>query len=169
MKKIAGIVIITFAIFLIIFGGQKWLSTRDVNAVVDHFFTAVIEGDTPSAQQVLSSDLQQSMRMQLQKDDVFTLPPETGLTYSIHHTEISGTTAVVNVTIEKQGFRLKPIVSLEKSSTNLWQITKIENLTEDPLWEDSRKELARRNDNELAKQLQNAFASQKEITVEQQK
>ena len=161
MKKIAGLAIIALAICLIIFGGQKWLHTRDVNAVVDQFFTAMIDGDGTSAQKMLSPSLQQ-------RKGPLTLSPEPGLTYSIHQTKLFRTTAVVNVLIEKQGFVLKPIVHLEKSSTNRWQITKIENLVEDPMWQDMQKELARQHDNQLAKQLQQAFAKQEGASVKHQ-
>ncbi len=166
MKKIASLVFVAVAFWFIIIGGQKWLHTRDVNAVVHQFFTAVEEGKTSSAQKLLSTKLREAAKAGLQKKDA-TLPlPEPGLTHSIHKTKVTGKTAIVNVVIEKQGFVLKPIVYLEKSSTNRWQITAINNLTKDPLWEDVQREQARQQDNQLDNQLKQAFAGRKDITIQ---
>ena len=165
MKKIASLAFVAVAIWFIIIGGQKWLHTRDVNAVVHQFFTAVEQGKTSSAQKLLSTKLRAAAKTELQKKDA-TLPlPEPGLTHSIHNTKITGKTAIVSVVIEKQGFVLKPIVHLEKSSTNRWQITAIKNLTKDPLWEDVQHERSRQQDNQLANQLKQAFTGRKGVTI----
>ncbi len=169
MKKIIGIALITFAIGLILFGGQKWLQTRDVNAVVNQYVTAMEQGNRASAQLLLAPTLRDIAEFQTQKKGPSEISFEVGVTHSIRQTTISGSSAVVNVLIKKNGFVLKPIIHLEKSLTNVWQITEINNLVEDPRWKDIQREQARQQDNQLANQLQQAFADRDGVDVKSRK
>ena len=148
------------AVTLVVFGGQKWLYQRDITAVVHSFFTAIREGNTAHALQLLEPALRKKREQRQAAENEPLVLFEPGLEYNIHHCEIKKGTAEVEVWIKKEGFLIKPIVHLRKSASKQWKISEITNLQADPLWDDIQQLRGKEHDHHLAEQLRQELAKQ---------
>ncbi len=164
-KLVAGALVVA-GLSLIVVGVQKWLDNQAAAEVVHAFMNAVKKGDRETALSLLQPQQRALVeRRRNDEQDPFRTP-EAGVTFRIHHIEISGVHARAQLWIEKEGFVVQPTIHLHRSETGRWKIGVIENLQIDPRWEDLQQERGRATDERLATELGDALKVKPGVTVQ---
>lgn len=155
--------------WLLVTGVQGWLDRRAAVQVVNGFLTAVRDGDREAALTHLEAERRAEVEAAFQTSADGPWPPMAGIAWRINELEIEGSTARAKMFIEKDSFIVEPVVHLVRTSTSSWKITRIEQLAVDPRWIDLRKEAARAQGDQTARELAEALKGQPGVKVQRLK
>ena len=144
---------------------QNWLDQRAAIAVVQGFLDAVEEGDRERAFSFLDAAIREEIGPALQDPESPVWLPMPGVQHRVNEFAIDGDTAQAKVLIEKNGFRLEPIVHLQRVETGSWKIVKIDRISIDPKWKALQRQRAQNAAQETNRELQDALNGQPGATV----
>lgn len=150
---------------MVVLGGQRWLDNRAATKVVKSFIAALIEGDRDTALSHLTAE-QRSLfeRKADAAPELWT--PAPAMKYRVHHVEMNGETARVQIWMDKDGFVIEPVFHLRRTESSSWKIERIEKLEVDPRWHDVLKERARLRDAAAMQELSEALKHRRGVKVE---
>lgn len=151
---------------LVVFGGQRWLDNRAAAGVVKTFVAALVSGDREVALLQLSAEQRQNVEEKTGGADAAFWAPAPSMSYRVHHVELNGDTALVQMWMDKDGFVLEPVFHLRRTETSSWKIDRIENVKVDPRWHDIQKERARLADEAVKDELSEKLKKRPGVTVE---
>lgn len=168
-RRLAFGAMVLGGIALVAVGVQKYLDTRAASQVASRFMTALAAGDRVSALSLVHPDRLAEFEARQDPNDASLQLPQVDLEFRIHHVDISGDRAEVQLVIEKNGFVLQPVVHLLRSKTSLWRVDRIDRLEVDRRWDDlleTRAEAARQAGQQLAEELKQALEASEGVEVE---
>ena len=87
------------------------------------------------------------------------------MSYRVHHVEMDGDVARVQMWMDKDGFVLEPVFHLRRTKSSSWKIDRIENLKVDPRWHDIQEERARKADEAVNNELNTALKHRPGVSV----
>lgn len=166
VRRLLIAVLVIAGVTLVVFGTQRWLDHRAAGAVATDFVEALRDGDRDAALAQLTAQLRSEVEGNVGGKDSPFWAADAEFSYRIHHVELDGDNALVQLWIDKGGFVLEPILHLQRGETGSWKIERIENLHIDPKWFDLQLERAQLQGKADAVELRKALKSRPGVTVE---
>lgn len=165
LSRIGVIIILLLASWLIGIGIRQSWREYQVRAVVEQFTTALLNADSATAQKHLDPLLQDLVIKQLGTHNKADWPVEANAKFQISKCEVTENKARVELKIEKHGFAIKPLLTLQEFPDTGWQITDITNVKVDDRWIQFTRWQQRQKEEQLAEQLARALRDRSEIDV----
>ena len=166
LRRLFIFILLAAGLWLIVFGVQRWLDHRAATSVATAFIEALRDGDREAALALLSPEQREAVEEKTGDKDSPFWAANPGMTYRIHHAELDGDTATVQLWIDKRGFVLEPILHLRRGETVSWKIVRIENLHVDPKWLDLQETRARLEGEATSAELSEALKGRPGVTVD---
>lgn len=169
VRRLALGAMVLGGISLVVVGIQRYLDTQAASQVATRFMNALAAGDRETALSLVHhnrlAEFQASQDARVSPNRL----PEVNFDFRIHHVDISGRRAEVQLVVEKGGFALQPVVHLLRSDTSLWRVDRIDRLEVDPRWNDLlevREAAARQAGQQLAEELKKALEESEGVEVD---
>ncbi|MFQ5730349.1 MAG: hypothetical protein ACE5KM_00180 [Planctomycetaceae bacterium] len=166
IRRIAVLLLAVAGGWLLLTGIQRWLDRRAAQDVVNGFLTAIRDGDRDAALSHLEADRREEVEAAFQSSAGGEWAPLSGIAWRINEFAIDGDSARAKLFIEKDGFVLEPVMHLVRTATSSWKVLRIEDLQADPRWQDLKREAARIEGDETARELADALKGQPGVSVQ---
>jgi len=158
--------LIAAGLLVIAIGVQRWFDAHSAETVVHQLMSAVDAGDRQAVLALLHTDRRKLVEMRLDHGQKDPWTRQDGVTYRIQQLDVSGDTAIVRLSIVKDGFKIHPTVYLRRGQTARWKIDRLDNLQVDPRWLSMQRARVRQEGEQLAEQIQNALQNRPGVTVD---
>lgn len=161
--KTFGPLLCSFGICLVVTGILQYQQKSPVDESADRYLAALKAGDTDAMQRELSPQLQ---KLYQYDPPVYfdNAQPDPEIAYSIGRSSVKDDTARVTVSIEKQGYRIRPTLHFKKIDGR-WCITETSNLQTDPRWELSRLKREQSEQRALEDEVEHRFKDVAGVSV----
>jgi hypothetical protein len=162
-RKLWTTVLVVVGLLLVARGYQRWSTAQGPSAAVADFLGALRAGDRDRAFDLLDPARRGLARKRLE-EDIAPWTPAPQLKFEIEEMQVDGDRATARVLLTESGFKLRPVIALQRSEFGLWEIGEITHLDTDPRWNRIQAERAAAEcqarqiaDDELAEQLAQAL------------
>ena len=165
LRRLVVAALVAVGLGLVARGIDHRLTARAVGRVADSFIAAVLQGDREAMLSHLTPELRS--KVETGGGESWThLVPQLGVRCRLRAVELVGIDAAVPLRLEKDGFRIEPVLHLRRREPGVWQITRIDKIDIDPRWLDLQREHARIENEKLARELTEALKNHPGVTVE---
>ena len=149
-------------LFLLGLGGQRWFDQQNAVKTVELFLKAQQAGN----RQLALGFLHTKQRDAAERNGKLAGTALGKFTFRVHHVELNGKNAVVQLWIESEGYVIKPKFHLERGRSNSWKITDVTDVSVDPLWQDQQVDKVKAADEQLARELAKALEHRPGVKLE---